>query len=142
MSSGNNSKTIGREPSCDLALEYPEISRFHASIELLDDGRVCLHDTGSHNGTFLNRNETWIRIRKVTLCIGDRIRFGGQDVSLERLTAIFGKRSNIRLEAKHFPPRQGNRAAGAFADISDAGPLLQKPKRNPVTGKIEEDRSN
>ncbi len=140
--SGTKSKTIGRESSCDLALEYPAISRLHARIELLDDGLVSVHDAGSQNGTFLNRNDTWIRVRKVTLCIGDRIRFGGHEVPLDRLTAVFGDRSNARLEAKHFPLRQASQAARSVTDMSDPGAGLQKPRRNPLTGKIEEHRGN
>ena len=136
------SKTIGREPSNDLALEHPAVSRFHARIELAEDGHMCLQDKRSQNGTFLNRNDSWIRIRKVRLCIGDRICFGGCEVPLEALTAIFGKHRNVRLEAKHFPLRQGYKSAGAYADVSDKGPLLQKPRRNRDTGKIEEDRNN
>lgn len=136
------SKTIGREPSNDLALEHPSVSRFHALIERVEDGLLYLQDQRSQNGTFLNRNDSWIRIRKVRLCIGDRIRFGAYVVPLEDLTAIFGKRCNVRLEARHFPLRQGYKSAGANADVSDPGPLLLKPRRNPDTGMIEEDRNN
>ena len=139
VNSGMNSKTIGRDPSCDLKLEHPAVSHFHACIELADDGLVSLLDTESRNGVFLNRNDIWIRVRKITLCIGDRIRFGEHEVLLERLTVAFGNSSNVRLEAKHYPPVQGNRGLGAFADQLETGPLLQKPRRNPLTGKIEED---
>lgn len=139
VSSGMNSKTIGRDPSCDLKLEHPAVSRLHARIELAGDGLVSLLDTESRNGVFLNRNDTWIRVRKVTLCIGDRIRFGEHEVLLERLTAAFSNSSNIRLEAINYPPAQVNRGLGAFADQLETGPLLQKPRRNPLTGKIEED---
>ena len=70
-------KTCGRETSCDLVLEQSTVSRLHARIELADDGLVCIQDAGSHNGTFLNRNDTWIRVMRASqLCIGDRIRFG------------------------------------------------------------------
>ena len=136
------SKTIGRDPDCDLVLEHPAVSRNHARIELAGDGLVSLRDAGSSNGLFLNRNDTWIRVRKVTLCIGDRIRFGEYEVPLERLTAVFGNHSNARLEARHFPPVHGNKGARSFADLQDSGPALRKPRRNPLTGNIEEDRSN
>jgi len=136
------SKTIGREPKCDLVLDHAGISRCHARIELADDGLVCLQDADSRNGTFLSRNDSWIRARKVTLCIGDRIRFGEIEVPLDKLTAVFGNRSEVRLEERHFPPRTGNKAAGSPADRHAAGPRLQKPRRNPDTGKIEEDRPN
>ena len=133
------SKTVGRDSSCDLVLEHSGASRVHARIELNDDGLLCLQDADSSNGTFLSRNDSWIRIRKVTLCIGDRIRFGELEVPLERLTAVFGSRSNARLEAKHFQLHSANKGTRSFADLRDAGPLIQKPRRNPVTGKIEED---
>jgi len=136
------SKTIGRDPGCDLVLEHPAVSRQHACIELAGDGLVSLHDSGSENGVFLKRNDTWIHIRQVTLCIGDCIRFGEYEVPLERLTAAFGNHSNARLEARHYPPLHGNKGARSFADLKDPGPLLRKPRRNPLTGKIEEDRSD
>ncbi len=139
VSSDMKSKTIGREPSCDLALEHSGVSRLHGRIELDENGLICLQDAGSSNGIFLKWNDSWIRIRKVTLCIGDRIRFGELEVPLERLTAVFGSRSNARLEAKHFQLLNANKGTRSFADLRDAGPLLQKPRRNPVTGKIEED---
>ena len=135
-----NIRTCGRDTSCDIILDHSTVSRFHARIKLADDGLVGLRDADSANGTFLNRNDTWIRIRNVTLCIGDRIRFGDIEVPLERLTAVFGNRSNARLEAKPFALRHGTSRAKTFAQGSDHEPVLQKPRRNPSTGKIEEDR--
>lgn len=133
-------RTCGREPSCDLVLEHSTLSRLHARFELADDGLVSIQDEGSSNGTFVNRNDSWIRIKRVTLCIGDRIRFGDIEVPLVSLTAVFGKGTMTRLEARRFPPRQGKAVAKPLAAQSDHGPMLHKPKRNPATGKIEEDR--
>jgi len=133
-------RTCGREPSCDLVLEHSTLSRLHARFELADDGLVSIQDEGSSNGTFVNRNDSWIRIRRVTLCIGDRIRFGDIEVPLVSLTAVFGKGAMTRLEARRFPPRHGKAVAKPLAGQSDHGPVLHKPKRNPATGKIEEDR--
>ena len=135
-----DTRTCGRDPSCDLVLEHATLSRLHARIELADDGLVSIQDEGSSNGTFVNRNDKWIRIKRVTLCIGDRIRFGDVEVPLVSLTAIFGKRARTRLEARRFPPRQGKSGSKPLAGQPDHGPLLHKPKRNPATGKIEEDR--
>lgn len=132
-------KTIGRESSCDLVLEHSGTSRLHARIELSENGLLYLQDTESRNGTYLNRNDSWIRIRKVTLCIGDRIRFGETEVPLERLTAVFGNRSNARLEMQHFQLNSRNEGARSFSDLHNSGLRLHKPRRNPVTGKIEED---
>jgi len=132
--------TCGRESSCDIVLDNPGISPLHALIELADDGLVRVVDVESDNGTFLNRNDIWIRIRKVILCIGDRIRFGDIEVSIDRLVSVFGNESNARLEARHFAPGQVSSGTKAFAKHHDHGPALQKPRRNPKTGKIEEDR--
>lgn len=133
-------KTCGRESACDIVLEHSTVSRIHAHIELADDGLVSIRDADSSNGTFLNRNDSWIRARKVTLCIGDRVRFGDIELPLDRLTAVFGDRSNARLEARHFALDHGHSLVKPFASLPDQGPVLQKPRRNPLTGKIEEDQ--
>jgi len=110
----------------------------HAHIELAEDGLVSINDAGSSNGTFVKRNDSWIRARRVTLCIGDQIRFGETEVPLERITAVFGKGSNIRLEARRSPIRHGKTITGSLKGQSENRPSLHKPRRNPVTGKIEE----
>jgi len=140
VSSVPETKTCGRDKSCDLVLEDETLSRFHARIERTDDRLVSIIDTGSSNGTFINRNDHWIRVRRVTLCIADRIRFGDVEVPLERLTALFGKRASIRLEARRFPVRKGTSSARSTATQPDQGVSLNKPRRNPVTGKIEKER--
>ena len=133
-------KTCGRASSCDLVIDEPTLADIHARVELAEDGLVRLHAVDTEPGTFLQRNDSWIQVRKATLCIGDRIYFGEVEVPLEQLTAVFGNDSNARLEARHFPPRHKNRGVKSYAAHLDDGPLLQKPRRNPVTGKIEENR--
>jgi S1-C subfamily serine protease len=47
--------TIGREPGVNLVLAGDsKVSRRHASIQFLPDGRATLTDLGSANGTFVN----------------------------------------------------------------------------------------
>jgi len=131
-------KSIGQEPSCDLVLDLPGISQRHASLELAVDGLVSVIDTESDNGTYLNRGDRWVKIKRVILCIGDRVRFAEHEVQLDQLTAVFGEHSNARLEARHFAIA-GDKASTRFAsDIAASSPTLNKPVRNPLTGKIEE----
>ena len=43
--------TIGRDTSNDVVLQDPNVSRFHAEVARLDDGRVAIRDLASRNGT-------------------------------------------------------------------------------------------
>ena len=45
--------TLGRDPSCDLVLDHPTVSRLHAQIRKMD-GNFVLFDLKSTNGTFVN----------------------------------------------------------------------------------------
>ena len=73
--------TIGRDEECDLTLEDPEVSRRHATIELLADGRARITDLDSGNGTFVNGR----RIRSpVALEGGEELRLGDTTLRSER----------------------------------------------------------
>lgn len=45
--------TIGRDPTADITLSDPSVSRKHAKV-IKKDGKVYLQDMGSQNGTFVN----------------------------------------------------------------------------------------
>lgn len=45
---------LGRDEECDLTLPDGKVSRRHASLESLGDGRLRLKDLGSSNGTYVN----------------------------------------------------------------------------------------
>lgn len=63
--------TCGRDPTNDIFLNDVTVSRQHAEFHR-DGDRFTLVDTGSLNGTFLNRK----RIDKVHLSNGDEIQIG------------------------------------------------------------------
>lgn len=44
---------VGRDPSCDIVLDDPSVSRRHARV-FLAEGSVYLEDLGSQNGTMVN----------------------------------------------------------------------------------------
>jgi len=131
-------KSIGRNSDCDLVLNHASVSRKHASIDVTKEGYLAVEDNHSHNGTFLHRNGRWIRSRKVILGTSDRIRFGENEVPLERLVELFGHQARVRL-------REGYSVRGKpllFDDFPGELPkpkiILENPRRNPLTGKIEE----
>jgi hypothetical protein len=133
-------KIIGRDSGCDIVLDHDSVSRKHASIHVTEEGYLAIHDDNSANGTFLHRNGGWIRIRNVGLGTEDRIRFGDKEVPLERLIEAFGIHSRVRL-------REGWSVRGkplvfdqAFTGAPKPKEILEHPRRNPVTGTIEESR--
>jgi len=67
---------IGRDPSCDIQLSEPAISRQHCRI-VYDGERFWLSDCQSHNGTFLNGR----RISKSLLYDGDVFQVGHTRIS-------------------------------------------------------------
>jgi|GEM_PF-120067 len=69
---GSDTLTIGRDPTNDVVVDYPLVSRFHARIERLAQ-HVVLYDLGSHNGTFVAGK----RVRGLhELNAGDEIQVG------------------------------------------------------------------
>ena len=128
-------KTIGSWNQCDLVVEGDKVAHIHAQLQLANDGYLTLLDAGSEHGTFLQRNEQWIRVMKVELGSRDGIRLGDTEVALARLLELFGE--HVRLRDHHalrVPAHLAERLAAAGTRV-----LLERPKRNPATGMIEED---
>lgn len=121
-------KTCGRDSGCDLVVDDTTVSRIHARISLADDGVVWVQDNNSSNGTCLYRCDRWTRVEKASLCIGDGIRFGDLEVPLEDITALFAGAPRLRLRARRFP----------FQARSAPTEQINKPRRNPATGRVEE----
>ncbi|CAJ1074079.1 kanadaptin [Xyrichtys novacula] len=77
---------VGRLPVCDVSLEHPSISRYHAIIQYRsqtgegesvgEERGFYVHDLGSTHGTVVNKNKippkTYIRLR-----VGHVLKFGG-----------------------------------------------------------------
>jgi pSer/pThr/pTyr-binding forkhead associated (FHA) protein len=64
--------TIGRYPNSDIMLDHVTVSRHHADLDRDGDGYV-LTDTGSLNGTYLNRHPVG---EPAAIGDGDEIRIG------------------------------------------------------------------
>jgi hypothetical protein len=141
MNDMNSTRTLGSDTACDIVLEDDSVAGVHAHIELAQDGLVSVVDQASEHGVYLHRNDRWIRAKRVILCSGDRICFGEAEVPIGQLTSVFGPQSNARLERKPVDLGHGRKPAGFTGRHADADARLQKPRRNPVTGKIEEDRA-
>lgn len=64
--------TVGRHPESDIFLDDITVSRHHAELRRSDDGTYSVCDTGSLNGTYLNRE----RIENAALANGDEVQIG------------------------------------------------------------------
>ncbi|XP_026800054.3 kanadaptin [Pangasianodon hypophthalmus] len=96
---------VGRLPVCDISLEHPSISRYHAVVQYRgkagDPGAVgeelgfYIYDLGSTHGTFVNKNKippkTYIRLH-----VGHVLKFGGST----RLFILQGPESDEEAESE------------------------------------------
>jgi hypothetical protein len=136
----NNGKTIGRGSECDLVLKHDSVSRLHAQIEASQEGYLTILDLHSSNGTFLHRSGRWIRCRKVVLGTQDRIRFGDHEVPLSELIALFGIDTRVRLREGYSVRGKPLRFDQLLAGLPKPKVVLENPRRNPMTGTIEENK--
>lgn len=67
---------LGRAPDNDIILDYPRVSKRHASIEASGSGAWQITDAGSTNGTQVNQKPLE-KGSTVALLNGDRIDLGG-----------------------------------------------------------------
>jgi pSer/pThr/pTyr-binding forkhead associated (FHA) protein len=63
--------TTGRHPESDIFLDDVTVSRRHAEFRR-KDGRFFIHDVGSLNGTYVNRQ----RVEETELATGDELQIG------------------------------------------------------------------
>src|SRR5687767_8278030 len=66
-----DSTIVGRHPDSDIFLDDVTVSRKHAEIRRGESG-FGLHDVGSLNGTYVNRE----RVEEASLASGDEIQVG------------------------------------------------------------------
>ena len=64
--------TVGRHPRADIFLDDVTVSRKHAVFSSLPDGGYGVRDSGSLNGTYVNRT----RVEQVALRSGDEVQIG------------------------------------------------------------------
>lgn len=119
---------LGRDPKCDLPIEYAEMSRHHFELSI-DGSKVYVQDMGSSNGTMLNGEPLHPRV-PVLLHSGDYLQ-------VQELKIYFEWRDpnyHALVPSLQNPPEpQVNMLAGPIAlaveDSGEAVEQLGKPKR-------------
>ena len=64
--------TVGRHPHADIFLDDVTVSRKHAVFVALPGGGYGVRDSGSLNGTYVNRQ----RVEQCALRVGDEVQIG------------------------------------------------------------------
>ena len=72
-------KTVGRAARADFILDVALVSRLHCRLTAGDD-QLEVVDLESTNGTFVNDK----RVAKAKLAMGDRLRIGRVELTVER----------------------------------------------------------
>lgn len=87
---------IGRDPTCEVFIDNPSVSRAHARIEMQGE-QFVLFDQGSANGSFVNGT----KVRRHTLADGDDIHVGKFSLTFSEHT---GSSFVLTPESKNAPP--------------------------------------
>jgi pSer/pThr/pTyr-binding forkhead associated (FHA) protein len=115
--------TVGREPTCDVCLDDPHVSRTHAALQRRG-GTVYVQDLGSSGGTFVNGNPA----TKAELRQGDVITFAS-------VQAWFEAAPPVTAETQAMPTQAGPRAGTASPPLGSASPggtSGARPEPNPT----------
>ncbi len=96
--------TIGRDRGCDVPIADDSVSRVHAELSLLDDGRWLLRDCQSRNGTKLIRGGRSKSVREEVVAPGDGLQFGSVTLRVDDLLDVLRPRDRAPSGAKA-PPK-------------------------------------
>ena len=125
---------VGRERGCDVSLDDASVSRRHAEVVRVSDGRLYVTDCATTNGTFVLDGGDWRGIHQTFLEPTDRIRFGDCEMTAGRLDALCPRDAG--------PPGAGGDAgdgpSGSRPLEEDAPDPSRGLKRNRWTGKVIE----
>lgn len=108
-------RTVGRKGTCDVVLRDGSVSRCHAEVVCLPEGRIHVADRATGSGTFVRRGEEWHPIRQALLDPADELRFGACTITAGELGALC-----VRAGASSSEPATDEQPGSGRSDI-DAG---------------------
>ena len=96
--------TLGRDTDAAITVQHTTVSRLHAEVIPLPDGRLYVTDCASRNGTFINEDGHWRKISQDFASATARLRFGEVETSVPHLLTIIAR-------------LQGSGSAGAAGSV-------------------------
>ena len=85
MKRKENKFSIGRGCECDIVFADDSVSRLHAELTFLKNGKLLLTDCKSHNGTYLIFNGKEKPIHQELVSPLDTIQFGDVKIKMKEL---------------------------------------------------------
>ncbi len=82
--------TIGRDQSCDVPVADDSVSRRHAELTMIEQGKLLLVDCHSSNGTAVLEGGRPRPIRQAFVTPGDRVQFGSVVLSVADIVEALG----------------------------------------------------
>jgi len=79
---------IGRGSDNDIVVDDSSISRNHAELTEMPDGRFAVRDLGSSNGTMIQGAEGWEQVQDAFVAADQPIRFGKRMATPSELVAL------------------------------------------------------
>ncbi len=119
---------VGRERGCDVRLDDPSVSRYHAEVVRLSNGRLYVTDRATTNGTLIADGADWHAIRQAFLESTGRIRFGDIEMSAGRLDAMCARADARPGRANH----QGRAVPGKENQLEPNKGLVRDPRTGEV----------
>ena len=97
------------------------MSRLHAEVIPLPDGRVYVTDCATTNGTFVHEGGQWRRIAQDFAAADGRVRFGDVEMRVPLLLAETTRAAGrgLRRRAPHGPGAESGRPARGGAQPGD-----------------------
>lgn len=116
--------TIGRDPSNDITISHPIVSKNHAEI-VKQDGRVFLVDLGSSNGTFVNG----IKVKRHQLQELDRIVIGPTELHFTGASLAKAAGTHVvRMDVQNLKFQVPDRVTGKSKLLLDDISLVVRPR--------------
>jgi hypothetical protein len=113
--------TIGRSPTCDIVLADESVSRIHAELTFLEDGKLLVTDCRSTQGTFLMHQSGEARaVKQELVSTRDTLRFGVVSMPVKELLQA--------IHLKH-PPATPRPPEGAGLVRCECGAVKVKNSR-------------
>lgn len=110
-----------------MVLRDGSVSRCHAEVVCLPEGRIHVADRATGSGTFVRRGDEWHPIRQALLDPGDVLRFGACTITAGELGALCVRGDASPSEqATEEQPGSGRPDVGAGGELAEGRSAPEK----------------